>query len=109
MCAWVGAWARQMRADRRRHAFGNGSFQAVDGVGAGGQSQHRQFIDQPIKKAAKRIGGAGIEQSWENNPKSPTQPSHPQVSNKFEYFFSRRLKSVAGIRGPHPFGEVGKG
>ena len=49
------------------------------------------------------------QQSWENNPKSPTQPSHPQVSNKFEYFFSRRLKSVAGIRGPHPFGEVGKG
>ena len=52
--------ARQMRADRRRHAFGNGSFQAVDAVGVGGQSQHRQFIDQPIKKAAKRIGGAGI-------------------------------------------------
>jgi hypothetical protein len=52
--------ARQMRIDRRRHTFGNGPFQVVDNGGVGWQSQHRQFIDQPIKKAAKRIGGAGI-------------------------------------------------
>ena len=52
--------ARQMRADRRRHTFGNWPFQAVDGGGVGWQSQYRQFIDQQIKKAAKRICCTGI-------------------------------------------------
>jgi len=44
-----------MRADRPRHPLGNWPLQAVDGGRVSWQSQHCQFINQLIKKAAKRI------------------------------------------------------